>query len=373
MRRSTVLFATALFLLPALTACEGPTGPAGPAGTAGVAGPTGATGPAGPVGPAGQDANENCTQCHTDDVGLFAKQIQYANSTYAVGINFERSTANCAGCHTHQGFIERMEDGVVEATANVSNPAPVNCRTCHMIHDTYTSADYALTASGPVTMKLTGVGDVDFGDKAGNLCAQCHQARDMTLPTMGATPVTITSTRYGTHHGPQGTVVAGVGAIEFAGSKTITGGPNAHGNPAINEGVCATCHMGAAFGGQAGGHTWKMKYEYHGSERANVAGCNTCHDDFSDFTEFGDTPATVLALLQTLETELIRVGIKAGLSTDYTIHGLNVYAVKGDFPGDVAGAMLNWQIFAEDRSLGLHNPKYAKAVLQNSIEVLANY
>lgn len=370
MRRSTVLFATALFLLPVLTACEGPAGPEGPAGADGATGPAG---PTGPVGPAGQDANENCTQCHEDNVEMFAKQIQYENSTHAVGLNFERSTASCAGCHTHQGFIERMEDGVDEATVDVVDPAPVNCRTCHLIHTTYTSADYALTASGPVTMKLTGVGEVDFGDQAGNLCAQCHQARDMTLPTMGATPVTISSSRYGVHHGPQATVVAGVGAIEFTGTETIDGGPSSHGDVEDNAGMCATCHMGAAFGGQAGGHTWKMTYEYHGSERDNVAGCNTCHDGFEDFAEWGDTPATVLALLEELESELIRVGVKAGLSDDYTIHGLNVYAVTGDFPGDVAGAMLNWQIFAEDRSLGLHNPAYAKAVLQNSIEVLAGY
>ena len=34
--------------------------------------------------------------------------------------------------------------------------------------------------------------------------------------------------------------------------------------------------------------------------------------------------------------------------------------------------MLNWQLFAEDRSLGLHNPAYAKAVLTNTIEALSN-
>jgi hypothetical protein len=290
-----------------------------------------------------------------------------------MGGNFERSTASCAGCHTHQGFTERMETGVTEATADVLDPAPINCRTCHQIHTTYTAADYALTASGPVTFKLSGAGSFDFGDEAGNLCAQCHQARNLTLPTKGAAPVSITSSRYGVHHGPQGNVVAGVGAIEFAGSKTITGGPTAHGKPSFNEGMCATCHMGAAYGEQAGGHTWKMTYDYHGNTVENTAGCNTCHGDFDGFDELGDTPGTVLALMKQLETELVRVGVKRAMSTDYTIEGLNVYAFTGSFPGDVVGAMLNWQMFAEDRSLGLHNPKYVKAVVQNSIEVLANY
>lgn len=367
MRRSTALLVSALFLLPAIYACEGPIGPAGPAGADGT------TGPAGPVGPAGQDANENCTQCHANSIELFAKQVQYSQSTHRNGGNFERATTSCAACHTHQGFLERMETGEASTAENVLDPAPINCRTCHQIHTSFTSADYALTASGAVMFQNASHGTVDFGDQAGNLCAQCHQARPLTMPTMGAATVSITSSRYGYHHGPQSTVMAGVGAIEFAGTKTIAGGPTAHGDATANPGMCATCHMGQAYGEQAGGHTWKMKYEYHGSDRENVAGCNTCHDDFDGFDEFGDTPGTVLALLQTLETELIRVGVKKALSTDYTIHGLNVYANTGDFPGDVAGAMLNWQMFAEDRSLGLHNPKYAKSVLQNSIEILAGY
>jgi hypothetical protein len=269
-----------------------------------------------------------------------------------------------------------METGVPEATADVLDPAPINCRTCHQIHSTYTAADYAFTASGPVTFKNESHGTFDFGDAAGNLCAQCHQARGLSpMPVPGGDPVTFTSSRYGYHHGPQSTVLAGVGAVEFAGSKTITGGPTSHGNPAANTKLCATCHMGQAYGEQAGGHTWKMTYEYHGSERENTAGCETCHgDDFEGFDALGDTPGTVLALLEELEDELLRVGIKRANSVDYTLHGLSVYAFQNvEYPADVAGAFLNWQMFAEDRSLGLHNPKYAKAVLQNSIEVLAGY
>jgi formate-dependent nitrite reductase cytochrome c552 subunit len=306
-------------------------------------------------------------------VTLFAKQVQYAQSTHRLGGNFERSTASCAGCHTHQGFIERMETGVVEATEDVLDPAPINCRTCHQIHESFTSADYALTASGPVTFKNESHGSFDFGDQAGNLCAQCHQGRQLDMPAQGPATVSVTSSRYGYHHGPQGTVMAGVGAVEFAGSEAIDGGPSSHGDVAANAGMCATCHMGEAFGQQAGGHTWKMTYDYHGNTVDNVAGCNTCHNGFEDFTEFGDVPAEIEGLLVDLETELVRIGIKQAMSDDYTIHGLNVYANTGDWPGDVAGAFLNWQLFAEDRSLGLHNPPYARAVLTNSIEIAETY
>lgn len=372
MRRSTALLAAAVFLIPLVTACEGPKGPEGPAGPAGPAGPEG---PQGPAGPAGQDANENCTQCHNDNITLFATQVQYAQSTHRTGGNFERATTSCAPCHTHQGFLERLETGAQTTAENILDPAPINCRTCHQIHESFTSADYALTASGPVELWNASHGTVDYGDAAGNLCAQCHQARVLTMPTMGAATVSVTSSRYGYHHGPQAQVVGGTGAVEFAGSKTVSGGPTSHGNPAANAMACATCHMGQAYGEQAGGHTWKMKYEYHGSDRENVAGCNVsgCHNDLDGFDAFGDVPAEIQALLVAIETKLVALGIKQAMSDDYTIHGLSVYANTGDWPGDVAGAFLNWQMFAEDRSLGLHNPAYARAVLTNTMEVLANY
>lgn len=369
MRRSFAVLVAAAFLIPAM-ACEGPKGPEGPQGPAG---PTGPAGPQGPAGPAGQDANESCTQCHQDNVELFAKQVQYATSTHRLGGNFERSTTSCAPCHTHQGFIERIGTGAQSTAETILDPAPINCRTCHQIHATYTSADYALTASGAVDLWNDSHGTVDFGDQAGNLCAQCHQARVLEMPTMGAATVTVSSSRYGYHHGPQAQVVGGVGAVEFAGAEDIDGGPHTHGDVTANAGMCATCHMGEAFGEQAGGHTWRMTYDYHGSTVDNVAGCNTCHGDFEDFTEWGDIPAEIEALLVTLEGHLVRIGIKQAMSTDYTIHGLNVYANTGDWPGDVAGAFLNWQMFAEDRSLGLHNPPYARAVLTNTIAVVSTY
>ena len=374
MRRSIAFLVAAAFLFPAM-ACEGPKGPEGPQGPAG---PTGPQGPAGPAGPAGQDANESCTQCHTNDATLFAVQNQYQASVHATGENFERGSASyflapdCTPCHTHQGFIEVIATGAQSTDAGYDNPAPVNCRTCHQIHATGTAADYAFTTTDPVDLWNESHGTADFGAK-GNLCAQCHQARVQEMPAMGAGEVTISSSRYGYHHGPQAQVAAGVGAIEFAGTATINGGPTSHNNPEANTDGCATCHMASAFGAQAGGHTWKMSYGLHGDMEDHAVGCNTCHNGVTDFTALGDVPGEIEALLVALEQELVDIGVKEAMSEDYTIHGLNVYAVTGDWPGDVAGAFLNWQLFAEDRSLGLHNPAYARAVLTNTLEVISNY
>jgi hypothetical protein len=308
---------------------------------------------------------------------MFAKQVQYGNSVHATGVTFERGSASyflattCARCHTHQGFLEFQATGAV--AAGFDSPAPVNCRTCHQIHSTYTSADYALTVTDPVTLQVGG--QVDFGAAAGNLCTSCHMALATSpVPVIDGDPVTPTSSRYGFHHGPQANVAAGIGAFEFTGSATVDGGPTSHGDLAANPDMCATCHMASAFGGQAGGHTWKMSYGLHGDMEQHVAGCNTCHNGFEDFSEFGDVPGEILDLLTQLEQRLVDIGIKREMSEDYTIHGLSVYVNENvEYPANVAAAFLNWDLFAEDRSLGLHNPSYARAVLTNTLEAIAGF
>jgi hypothetical protein len=365
MRRSWSLL-TAALLVAVAAGCEGPTGPAGPAGTAGAAGANGATGATGPAGQNGVDGNATCTQCHTGDVMLYGKQLQYATSGHATLPDFERNGTSCAICHTHQGFLERLPTNAYATAATIPDPVPANCRTCHMIHDTYTSADYALRATTPFPLYQAGT-TVDLGAQAGNLCARCHQMRKISpMPVIGGDPVKVTSSRYGTHHSPVAQIAAGTGLFEFSGSADIAGGAFVHGDPDYNPGVCAGCHMAEAFGTQAGGHTLWMEYDYHGSTVENVAGCNAvgCHKTVEDFDHWNVKPE-IVQLLADLDVELTRLGIRKG--------GDDFYAVAGTFPADVAAAFINWQTISEDKSGGLHNPPYARNVLKNSIQKMKTY
>ena len=206
---------------------------------------------------------------------------------------------------------------------------------------------------------------MDLGAASGNLCARCHQARRVSpMPVPGGDPVTVTSTRYGTHHGPQGQIIAGTGLFTFG---NVTTGPHVHGDKAYNEKVCAGCHMNQAYGEQSGGHTFNMKYEYHGSTVENIASCAQCHKTVENFDHFNLRPE-VKGLLADLEQELLRLGLRTA-STDPH----NYYATRGTFPADVAAAFVNWQTISEDRSLGLHNPVYVKGVLKNSIAKMKTY
>jgi len=212
---------------------------------------------------------------------------------------------------------------------------------------------------------MFGGGTFDQGQA--NLCASCHQSRPITgAPVLGGADVEITSSRYGVHHGPQASVLSAQGAYAFEGSKSVPSGPNTHGKATTNADGCITCHMAAAYGAQSGGHTWNMGYDYHGSTRGNYAGCNTaaCHDGDVDTLDFNDVQTEVEELLADLALELKRVGV---------MRAADHYAEKGTFAAEVAAAFINWQMFEEDRSLGVHSPRFVVAVLTNTIEAMAAF
>jgi len=333
-----VILVVMLSLAALLTACQGSTGSAGPVGPAG---------PPGPPGPTSAVGTTTCSECHNETTLVKARQVQYGTSLHGSGVTFERNSADCAICHTSEGFTERIATGSVEIAGDIENPSPVNCRTCHQIHDTYTAADWALAISAPVTLELTG-DTVDLGK--GNLCTSCHQPRWGTeIPQAGGGDVEITSTRYGPHHGPQSTMLLGLaGYGEFEGSSVHS----------ITDG-CVTCHMADAFGKQAGGHSMSMVYEYHGSERENLAGCESCHSDIEDFDRNG-----LQTEVQALVDELKDLLVAEGLITE------SGSGITGTFSSEQAGALWNYKTITEDRSLGVHNPQFAKFLLQTAIDTL---
>ncbi len=319
------------------------------AGCAGSAGPAGKAGPAGPAGPPGPAAAGECSDCHNDTTLVKARQVQWANSVHATGGNFERSTASCAICHTSEGFTERIAAGSVEIAADIENPSPVNCRTCHNIHDTNTEADWALATSAPVKLELTG--DTFDGGK-GNLCTSCHQPRWANpVPEVGGGDVEITTTRYYPHYGTQSSMLLGVGGY---GEST---GASIH-YTAVKD-TCTTCHMAKPYGAQAGGHTMKMGYEYHDALRPNLAGCVSCHAEIEDFDRNG-LQTEVQALVDELKDLLVAKGIM----------DKNEYSVPGTYSSAQVGAYWNYKVVKYDASLGVHNPAYAKALLKTGIDTL---
>ncbi len=345
------LFAVLFVGFFALVGCEGPKGP------------DGATGPQGPQGPAGPSGAEQCGVCHNSSVDLVAKNIQWSSSRHATGLNFERSAKDCAPCHTSQGYIEVIQTGALAAAADVQNPVGQNCRTCHTIHTNYDSTDWALRKTTPTKLQLTGE-TVDY--KTGNVCAQCHQARTAVLPDLAQGTFQITNVRWGPHHSTAANTLAASGAIEIPGSEEYenTGHLNY-----VSKG-CVSCHMGQAYGSQAGGHTMWMSYDYHGSEVDNVVVCNTCHSGLKKFDDKDQIMTNTYARLTELRGKLVAAGI-LDTAASHGVYASDVLRV-GTFPSEQAAAAWNYLFIASDGSSGVHNPAYITAVLQNSIEALGN-
>ncbi len=334
----------------ALAACSGETGPVGPPGPAGEAGPAGAAGEPGPEGPAGPvgdvamaDVTDlSCTACHDSGTLIVSKQAQMRDaSVHGTGEAFIRGeSTNCAGCHGSEGAEARIEAGLpphdpsVEGVVNVS---PYTCRTCHDIHETYTPDDFSLTGDGqPVAMEYT---DGTFDRGNANLCANCHQIRN-EQPVAVDGVIEFTTSRFGTHHGAEAQMLLGVGGLSAPGDESI--------HYRDIENGCVGCHMG-----ENSNHTFEP----------DLDNCQECHTDLDTFDRNG-VQTEIQALLDEVKLLLIDAGIIDTTLLDSETGEVANRSVPGAYPEAVASAMWDYMFVIEDQSRGVHNPPYAKALLE---------
>lgn len=324
----------------------------GPAGAAGKDGVDGVDGTDGEDGIDGLDGSATCTQCHDNSQALEARVMQWEESFHATGDAFARNTAECATCHTSQGFRGNL-DGTYDWAAEgamITNPNPPNCYTCHSIHSTYTTDDWGLTVTGAIALRNT-TETYDFGK--GSNCVSCHQGRTVEpWPTVGGADIVVSNTRYGVHHGPQGNVFSGIGLFVVGTVST-----SLHATMVTES--CVTCHMANGYGAESGGHTMWMR---NAGGTLNTAGCIECHtDNTALLADVAALQAEVADLLAQLKTKLDASGATAPGSDN---------SVAGTYSPLVAGALLDYKALTEDKSLGVHNPTYVKQLLTNLIAEL---
>lgn len=313
-------------------------------------------GPQGPPGQDGQDANATCGQCHSFSDSIVVKIQQYASSQHATGSTTFEGAIGCAPCHTSQGFMEVVQTGADTTLAAVDGGAAINCRTCHKIHDTYTNADWALRYNSPVALRIGGTLDLTGGSGTANSCSKCHQPR-MRTPwpddTFTQDSVRITSSRYNPHYGTQSTILAGMGAWQLPGSTTYANSPH---RDALS---CTDCHGGDGIGILGAGHTLKMAFEEEGEEAYNTAACEGCHPDIGDNFDYDGVQTEI----QMLEDSLKNMLVAKGWITSSGSLVVPQYFTKYELQ-----VIWNWGLVHYDRSLGVHNYKYSRDILQSGID-----
>ena len=97
------------------------------------------------------------------------------------------------------------------------------------------------------------------------------------------------------------------------------------------------------------------------NEGANLSSCKTCHTTATSF-DINGVQTEVQGLMDSLAT------ILAGKNL-ILINSDGTYSTKsGKKSADDAGSIYNLQTAKEDKSLGVHNPSYIRALLKNSIQ-----
>jgi hypothetical protein len=109
---------------------------------------------------------------------------------------------------------------------------------------------------------------------------------------------------------------------------------------------------------------------YNHTFEPEVAACTACHADAEDF-DINGVQTEVQAMLDELEEMLIGAGWldEEGHPAVTSIPAPEAYALS--IPAPEAYALWNWIYIAhEDKSLGVHNPTYTKALLEASMEAM---
>src|SRR5512147_2257848 len=214
-----------------------------------------------------------CGACHGEPLrhARFQQWEDSGHGSYELAAE-EGTSANCAGCHTAQGFmvlLPRLQSGIplrtipaASITWTADTVLPQTCSVCHDPHDQGTTSGKPNTAKVRVednTPKLPG-GFVATGVGRGAICIICHNSRNGTPSTtnepgfnitpfnqdaflhMDGDPVFGNLTRYaGPHEANQGDVLMGYNAY-FVGFANPTNSQYRSPHSQI-IGACVNCHM----------------------------------------------------------------------------------------------------------------------------------
>ncbi len=303
----------------------------------------------------------NCGQCH-DSMTKHYINYEWKQSYHSTGEVFR--SGSCGQCHGAKMFIA-YKDSDYDPTNNLPRGTyneGISCVTCHDPHSVG-SGENQLRSFPSVTFTNGVV--TTLGGK-GLLCMQCHHDR------YPAESNVLTNARQAPHHGTQGDMLVGVNAIEYGmvmpRSKHLS----------VVEDSCVGCHMqttpttptNATY--HVGGHSFSLSWTdpVNGSNVNVTTTCVTCHGAITNFN-FGGEDYNRNGVVEGVQAEI--QGLMNSIAKLLPPYGsTNKPSPSASWTLSQRRAAWNYLYVWEDRSLGVHNPKYAAAILQASLDDLSS-
>jgi hypothetical protein len=346
-----------------------------------------------------------CAYCH--DSGTHHIFPEQWDASIHAGVVDESGPGReaCVQCHTGAGFAQYTAGVPTTDPYFDVSYSPITCAGCHDPHNatnkfqlrkvtaqilTYNSVD-------PKTAILKDVTNAGMG----TMCINCHRSRTEA----NASLVASISSRFGPHYGPQGDMLLGNNMLELGGVALKKS--NHYG---FAPDLCVTCHMyrGNAVTGttvnQWGGHSFSMstfKKDANGNflvgtdgrritDQDNMQACAQCHGttfgtSFKDVKFFynGNGDHDNNGVVEGLQKEVKGMYTKIMDKLIATIPGVakstsyGYYKEDGTFYGfpvpatawTKANLSAYWNAITanQDKSGGIHNPKYVITALKGAM------
>ncbi len=312
-----------------------------------------------------------CGQCHSGPPhNPFYED--WSRGAHGGLISEAAGNASCQGCHEGKTAARRFGGSDVFVEVNSTTPMPIGCTTCHNPHGSSNTHEVRQSIS---------VADTT------NLCIQCHKRR--SVPDL-------TSTRG--PHSPQGPTFLGLSGWRPAGFGWDSTNTTTHANTGSNPLLCATCHVATLDVNNGAG---KLAWHYTGHsffaipcvDTAGIDSTNSCgvsQRSFAACSSSGCHASQDVArgLYESLGSEMdylasiLWVDVNGNGKVDSVDTGLltkvpatefktRSATVNNTLPYTVAeGARFNVQLISADRSHGVHNAPYLRALLIASIQAV---
>jgi hypothetical protein len=307
-----------------------------------------------------------CGICHNGTHHPYLAEWEASLHGHALE-NHGASVASCQGCHEGVAGAVRLSGdlGTFYGSGSIARPdttlQPINCITCHNPHSDENPGQVRTVADVHL-VEANGANPIVTDGGVGKLCMQCHHARHSAEEQLAEG-----DDHFGPHPSTQADMLAGKSGYEGVASAGYDWGRAIH---LYVENSCKTCHMNEQEFSQFGAAIVNHIFE------PTVEACAYCHGTISSFSDIPaaadyDGDGTVEGLQVEVE------GLLDSLTHALVLSGL-------DTTGGIANALGNDSIstyvqrqagynlvFVEDDgSMGVHNPRYAVRLLQQSYQFL---